>query len=198
MRAPEPLPLDLAHDLRANLFEHGRVERTLFAGELADLVGLDLLGKVLGHFALRAAQNEGVNRGAKAVGRFLIAGVDRSRVALLELVERPEKARADEVEDRPDLGETIFDRRTRERELAIGLEPLGRARRRRERVLDVLRFVQDDVAPVELREELLVATEKRVARDDDLRVFELVLPLLSLGAMPELVLERRRELVHLA
>ena len=39
----EPLPLDLAHDLRAHLLEDGRVERRLLAGELAELVGLDLL-----------------------------------------------------------------------------------------------------------------------------------------------------------
>ena len=37
----------VAHDLRAHLLEHGGVERRLLAGELAELVGLDLLRQVL-------------------------------------------------------------------------------------------------------------------------------------------------------
>ena len=43
----QPLALDLAHDLSAHLFQDGRVERGLLARELAELVGLDLLGQVL-------------------------------------------------------------------------------------------------------------------------------------------------------
>ena len=62
-----------------------------------------------------------------------------------------------------------------------------------QRVLDLLRLVEDDVAPVDLLEHLLVAAEERVARDDDVGVLELVLPLLALGAVPERVAQRRRE-----
>ena len=130
--------------------------------------------------------------------RLLIARVDRARVALLELVERAEEAGAHEVEDRPDLGEAVLDRRAGQREAAIGLEALRRARRRAERVLDVLRLVEDRVAEIELREDLLVAAEERVARDDDVGVLELVGALLAIAAVPDDVLERRRELVELA
>ena len=65
-------------------------------------------------------------------------------------------------------------------------------------ILDLLRLVDDDVAPVDLLEDLFVAAQERVARHDDVGVFELVLPLLALGAVPERVPQRRRELVHLA
>ena len=57
------------------------------------------------------------------------------------------------------------------------LQALGRAGRRAQRVLDLLRLVDDDVAPVDLLEHLLVAPQERVARDDDVGVLELVLPL---------------------
>src|SRR5262249_31895336 len=134
----------------------------------------------------------------EARGGLLVAAVDRSRVALFELVERTEEPGADEVEDRPDLGEAIFDRRTREREAALRLEALRGARGGAERVLDVLRLVEDRVGQVELRQELFVASEKRVARDHDVRVFELVGALLAVAAVPDDVTERRRELVELA
>ena len=69
LAARQPLALDLAHDLRAHLLEHRRVERRLLAGELAELVGLDLLGQVLGDLGLGAAQDERVDRGAQALRR---------------------------------------------------------------------------------------------------------------------------------
>ena len=179
------LTLDLAHDLRAHFLEDRRVERRLLAGELAELIGLDLLGEILRDLGLRAAEDERVDRGAEALGGLLIARVDGTRVTLLELVERAEQAGADEVEDRPDLGEAILDRRAGEREAALGLEALGGARRGAERVLDVLRLVEDRVAEIELGEELLVATEQRVARDHDVGVVELVGALLAIGAVPD-------------
>ncbi len=69
-----------------------------------------------------------MDRRAEARRRLLVAAVDRARVALLELVERAEEAGADEVEDRPDLAEAVLDRRTGQREAAIALEALRRAR----------------------------------------------------------------------
>src|ERR1019366_924189 len=119
-------------------------------------------------------------------------------IALLELVERTEEARAHEVEDRPDLAQSILDRGNAEGEQAFGAQALGGAGGGAERVLDLLRFVDDDVPPVDLLKHLLVAAEERVARDDHVRVFELVLPLAALGAVPEGVSERWGEAVHLA
>ena len=89
----EPLPLDLAHDLRAHLLEDRAVEPGLLAGELAEVVGLDLLGQVLGDLGLGAPEDERVDRRAQASRGLLVPGVDGARVALLELVERPEEAR---------------------------------------------------------------------------------------------------------
>ena len=67
----------------------------------------------------------------------------------------------------------------------FGAQPLGGARGGAHRVLDVLRLVEDRVGEVELFEDLLVAAEERVARDDDVGVFELVGLLFALGAVPE-------------
>src|SRR5262249_27642656 len=128
-----PLPLDLAHDLSAHFFEYCTVERGLLARELAEVVGLDLLCEILGDLRFRAAKNERMDRGTQTPGGLLVTRVDRSRVALLELVERTEQTGAHEVEDRPDLRKPIFDRRTAEREASIGLQALGGARRSAQR-----------------------------------------------------------------
>ena len=110
----------------------------------------------------------------------------------------PSRPGDDEVEDRPDLAEAVLDGRAAERQPPVGPEALGGARRGAQRVLDLLRLVDDDVAPVDLLEHLLVAAEERVARHDHVGVLELVLPLPALGAVPERVAQRRGEAVHLA
>ena len=85
-----------------------------------------------------------------------------------------------------------------QRQPPVGLQALGGARRRAQRVLDLLRLVDDHVAPRDLLQHLFVPAEKRVARDHHVGVLELVLALLPLGAVPERVAQRRRELVDLA
>ncbi len=198
LAAGESLALHLAHDLGAHFLEDGRVERRLFARELAELVGLDLLRQVARHFGLRSTQDEGVDRRAQALGGALVSGVDRPGVALLELVEGTEETRRDEVEDRPDLAQAVLDGCPAQGETTIRAQALGRARRGAQRVLDLLGLVDDDVAPVDLLEHLLVAPQERVARDDHVGVLELVLPLAALGPVPEGMAQRRREAVHLA
>src|SRR5207248_2168624 len=103
------LTLDLAHHLCADFFEDSAVESRLLAGELAELIALDLLGKILGDLGFRASEDERMDRRAKALGGLLVTRVDRSRVALFEFVEWTEETRTDEIEDRPDLGEAILD-----------------------------------------------------------------------------------------
>jgi hypothetical protein len=84
--------------------------------EIADLIGLDLLGEVLGDLVLGAPQDERVDRRAQPLRRLVVALLDRASEALLELVERAEQPRRDEVEDAPDLGQAVLDRRAGEGE----------------------------------------------------------------------------------
>ena len=109
-------------------------------------------------------------------------------VSMLEKeVERAEQARAHEVEDRPELRQAVLDGRAGEGQPPLRRELLRGHRRRAHRVLDVLRLVEDRVRQLEPPEHLLVATEQRVARDDDLGVLQLVALLVAVGAVPDSV-----------
>jgi hypothetical protein len=119
--------LHLAHHLRAHLASDLHVDRALLARQIAELIHLDLLGEILGDLLLRAAQDEGVDRRAKTLRGLVVARLDGPREALLELVERAEQARRDEVEDAPDLGEAVLDRRAREGEAPPALMRLAAA-----------------------------------------------------------------------
>ena len=143
----EALALDLAHDLRAHLLEHGRVERRLLAGELADLVGLDLLGQILRDLCLRAAQDERVDRRAEALrrafGRRRRSGARSAPRTCRAGRAGPgdTKSKIDQISLRRfSIGVPVSARRR------SALQALGRARRRAQRVLDVLRLVEDGVA----------------------------------------------------
>ena len=61
-----------------------------------------------------------------------------------------EQSGVEEIEQAVQLAEVVLDRRTRQREPMIGAQQANGLRRGRPRVLDCLRFVEDDV--VEMRD----------------------------------------------
>ena len=93
-------PMTCARTSRSDL----RVERRLLAGEIADLIDLDLLGQILGDLGLRAAQDEGVDRGAEALRRLVSRrrSIGRAKRSS-NLSSGPSRPGRHEVEDRPDL-----------------------------------------------------------------------------------------------
>ena len=135
-----------------------RVERPLLAGEIADLIDLDLLGQILGDLLLGAAQDERVDGGAQAL-RGLVVAVARSGARSAPRTCRAARAGPGETKSKIDqISESRFSmgvpvsasRRLARRRLAAAAVA-------RHRVLDVLRLVEDGVGEVEL----LRATPRR-------------------------------------
>ena len=109
-----------------------------------------------------------------------------------EVLLRPQIARIQEVHDRPQLGEAVLHRGAGEgqaevgREATHGLGLLGR------RVLDVLRLVQDDLAPAHLRQQVRVAAHQAVAGDDHVVLLSLIQEILT-ARPPSPVMKQRAQ-----
>ena len=100
------------------------------------------------HLFLGAAQDERIDQCAAAAGRAVIAraAFDRVGKLALEIVHAAQQARVEKGELRPQLEGVVFHRRAGHHQAVIGVEQPGRLGALRQRVLDGLRFIQDDVA----------------------------------------------------
>ena len=121
--------------------------------------------------------------------------------ALAEFAGAAKQAGVEHVHDRPELGEMVLDRRAGERDAARGNKrPNGDARSGRG-ILDLLRFVEGDAVPADLRELLLVAMGQGITGDDDIvpcRGFSKDFAAHALRAVMEEDLEVWRESLELA
>ena len=121
----------------------------LIGRQIDDLVGLDLRRRSLAtSFLVRRRMKGWMIARRRAAALESPWSIGRAKCS--SNCERAEQPGADEVEDRPDLAEAILDRRAGQREAALGAELARRPRRRAQRVLDVLRLVEDRVVEVEL------------------------------------------------
>ncbi len=73
-----------------------------------------------------------------------------------------------EFHDAPEIEQPVFQRRTGQRELVLGLERLGRAGDHRLGIFDVLRFVEDDGAEGKFLQRGEIAAQQRVVGDDEI------------------------------
>jgi hypothetical protein len=136
------------------------VEHGLLAGQPGPRHLLDLVREV-GHeraVGLAATQDERLGEPPEPRCRLAVAAaLDRLAVPVAELFPAAQQARVDRVEDRPQLGEAVLDRRAGEGELLAGRQPAGRPRRVSGRVLDHLGLVEHDRRPVDRGEVVEVA-----------------------------------------
>ena len=100
----------------------------------------------------------------------------------------PTRPRVGEVEDRPEIAETVLDRRARQRQSCAGVDAPKLLRGLAGRVLDRLRFIEHDRAPGRGDESVHVAHRRRVRGDDHVGAGDLGLELVGRGA--------RRAVVH--
>jgi hypothetical protein len=80
---------------------------------------------------------------------------------------RTQEARIQELEDRPQLGEPILDRRTRECDPKLRPQCTRGLRRTRCGVLDVLRLIQRHHRPIHIGQHRCVATQERIRRQHE-------------------------------
>ena len=126
----------------------GQIELALLAGELCHDGVLDLLGQVGHHVFLNAAQHKRRHECLQASGAIALGVFDRALKALGKRLARAQKARHQKVEDTPELGQAVFDRRARQGKAHTGGQALGGARHLRERVFNVLGLVEHHAGKV--------------------------------------------------
>ena len=158
--------------LLGQLFDGLLVERGLLAAELAEGLDLGLVGQIRddGLVGLEAPQDVRpyqVAQRAVGVVRFVREALGVAR----ELPGRAEQPRVEEVEDRPQVAEPVFDRGAGEHNPRLCRELLCRSRLLGVRVLDRLGLVEDREVPRGGREPG-DAQERAVARDHEVNVRE--------------------------
>src|SRR5262249_19532133 len=104
-----------------------------------------------------------------------VAGpLDRPCEAASKLLVCSEVAGIEEVKEAPEVGKTILNRRARQRDAPSGVESARRLRCMRICVLDILRLVEDEVAPLDACELILIAMEEGISTDDDVVLKRLI------------------------
>ena len=126
----------------------GQIELALLAGKLRHDGVLDLLGQVGHHVFLNAAQHKRRHECLQASGAIALGVFDRALKALGKRLARAQKARHQKVEDAPELGQAVFDRRARQGKAHTGGQALGGACHLGERVFNVLGLVEHHAGKV--------------------------------------------------
>ena len=168
--SPAVEPALVLLDPRHPAVDRRAVEARLLDGEAArDLrdrdrrqVELDL-GRVL-----RASEHERPHERAEPLERVGVPSeLDRAGERPLERLAGAEQARVDEVHDRPELSEAVLDRCPREGERTATRDAPERAMSLRPWVLRVLRLVEDQPVPLDLRQRVDVPGRDVVRGHDD-------------------------------
>ena len=152
---------------------------------------------------LHPPKNVRLNQPPQRCITLLLAGIEHLD-EILELVLRAQQTRAEEIEQRPEVRQPVFDRRARQGDPRLGLEPLDRFGLPRRRVLDGLRLVDHGQLPGDVQQPRL-PLEHRIGREHHVRVLQRRLRLFGhprefvfgrLGRVDELAAQRRREPLH--
>ncbi len=135
--------LGIRHALQR--FRHHRlIERRLLLRQRAGHLHLQLLRQILddGRVALEAAQDKGIDQIAQPPRRIgVLIALDGQSEGLPEPFLRSQETWIEELHNRPQFGEPIFNRRPGERHAIRRLQPAGRLRLLGAGILDILRLI---------------------------------------------------------
>ena len=103
-------------------------------------------------------------------GVFVAVALDGLKVAALELGLGAQQAGVQELHDGPEVTDVVFDGRAREGDAVVGFQAAGSSGLLGEMVLDVLCLIEDDAAPRDGGQVVLVPVQGAVAGDHHLVV----------------------------
>ena len=166
----EPFSRDGLHDLLAAAAQFGQVKFALRFAQFAIAALLDAIGQILGDMFFQAAQQQRAQLGGKPAAGDALGGIGvlfaAGLVGFGEMFLGAEVAGLDEINDAPEIEQAIFQRRAGQGEALLGFQLLDRLGHLRARVLDELRFVEDDRAEGEFLQSFQVAPQQGVVGDD--------------------------------
>src|SRR5688572_14305332 len=100
---------------------------------------------------------------------------------MIEIRLRSEVGGLHKIHDTPEIQQTVLEQYTSQRETLIGFELFHQLRHLRSRILDELRFVQNQCAEIEFGKRGEVATKQSVIRDDDIVLQDLLAQIVASG-----------------
>ena len=196
MRKARTMPLRLipstSSSWLAEILHRLLVERRLLAAQGAERFHLGLVGQV-GNDALvglQAPQDIGTHQIAERTVRVLRPvgeAFDEGR----KLLRRSQQSGIDEVEDRPQIAEPVLDGRAGQCDARFGLQLLDRLGLLGGRILDGLRLVKHHQSPGVVCEPRN-ASQKAVARDDQIDIRQIVAVRLSPVSRPASPMDGRQ------
>ena len=111
-------------DLFHRRVDEGLIERSLLARERTKYLVLHLFGQILDDLwvGFDASEDKRCDDVSESFfGFFVVIALNGHPIEPLESRMRAQEPRIEEVQDRPELGESVFDRRSREGDAEIGL-----------------------------------------------------------------------------
>ena len=133
---------------------------------------------------LQTAQHKWPHQIAQLLCAIAIAmALDWNGEAALEIRKRSKVARRAEFHDRPQLGQTIFNRRTRQRNAMIRLNGANGRGLLGGGILNVLRFIKGNAAPRDLFQVFLITGNQGVGGNDHIGFLRHFLQLFALRAI---------------
>ena len=175
------------------------VDRLLFGRQIAPGDLLNLRRQFTGNFTLHPPQDKGPEPLAQPLqgSRILLLG-NGNFIALTKFRSRPEITRHQEIKNRPQITQRIFQWRTGQHEPVLGTERFDRLGILAEPVLDVLGFIQDHGLPVNFLMLRHIAPQYRIGGNDEVMRGNCRKQFLPVRAMEHQRLQLRREPLHLS
>ena len=152
----------LVGDVDQQVVEHGLVEADLLGSHRAVVQLVDLVRQLGGDLGLALRTSEQQDAVECPQRGFAVA-----RHLCDERRPRPDQARVGEIEDCPQVGDAVLDRRAGECEAGVGGDPAQLLRGVAGRVLDRLRLVEHHRAPLQRGQLVHVANGGGIGGDHD-------------------------------
>ncbi|MNM56734.1 hypothetical protein D3C81_679110 [compost metagenome] len=177
---------------------HGFVQVALRPRQFHLAHHLRLRRQFLGHVIFRAAQQERLDAAVQqhAAQRVVLA-FDRMAELGVEGFLVAQQARQQEVELRPQFAQVVFQRRAGQTQAVARAQQARALRRLAARILDVVRFVEDDQVEIMLAQGFLVARQQGVGGQHQVALIDLVELLRAVLALQQQHFQAGRELGRL-
>lgn len=172
-------------DLLPAAAQFGQVKLSLFLAQFAIPAFFDAVGEILSDLALEAAEHERAEFGGKApTGDFLGPGgiLALGLVVLVKIGLGSQVSGLDEIDDAPEIEQSVFQGCSSEGEAVVSTELFDRLGDLGGRVFDELRFVEDDGTELEFLKGGQVAAEQGIIGDDEIVLGNLLAEVMAGGA----------------
>ena len=155
------------HDLLKHSIKRFLIKHSLFEMHLSEMIDGVLFGQIGndGLISFHPSEHEGRREAAESFCRaFVMIGFNRTRKDVREFLHGAEELGLYRREDGPEFHQTVFHRRARHGNHLLRLDAAHGCSLRRAGIFHRLGFIDDEQAPLQGREQVIVSAQRAVAR----------------------------------